>query len=137
MLFYHFTVFYWSTHTEICQNRSWWSKSKYYTYDRSVILVCPLRIQYHTGVVIIRWYCLIKFNFQFPIKSCFSRSRYDVTFTFDFWTSKLIKILKKAAGSLSGIALSGEQPPAARCAGAKICILNTSNSENSNDGVSV
>ena len=30
------------------------------------------------------------------------------------------KKIRLAAGSLSGIALGGEQPPAARCAGAKM-----------------
>ena len=41
-------------YTELCQNRSWWSKSKYYDYDydrtdhdQSETLVCPLQIQYH------------------------------------------------------------------------------------------
>ncbi len=36
----------------------------------------------------------------------------------------VLKKFSPAAGSLSGIALSGEQPPAARCAGAKISILD-------------
>ena len=37
--------------------------------------------------------------------------------------TEVIKIQKKirlAAGSLPGVALGGEQPPAARCAGAKM-----------------
>ena len=35
-------------------------------------------------------------------------------------TTKIRKKIRLAAGPLPGVALSGEQPPAARCAGAKM-----------------
>ena len=48
---------------------------------------------------------------------------YYVYITIINFCTESIKIQKKfrlAAGSLTGIALGGEQPPAARCAGAKM-----------------
>ena len=46
-LFYHFNIFYSSKYTELCQNLTWWSKSKYYDYDQNIIIMCSLRIHYH------------------------------------------------------------------------------------------
>ena len=40
---------------------------------------------------------------------------------FSIGITKIPKKFRLAAGPLPGVALSGEQPPAARCAGAKMC----------------
>ena len=47
-LCYHFIRCYGPKCSNICQGRSWWSKLKYYDYDQSVTLMCPLRIVYHS-----------------------------------------------------------------------------------------
>ena len=42
---------------------------------------------------------------------------------FSIGITKIQKKFRLAAGPLPGVALSGEQPPAAHCVGAKVCTI--------------